>query len=52
MLIKILKKVGHIMKKFTEEDKNRIAKAVEETSKKYGLPTSEKEDKEKTDKKK
>lgn len=37
------------MKKFTEEDKKRIAKGVEETGKKYGLLAKEKE---KEDKKK
>ena len=32
------------MKKFTEEDKKRIAQEVIKTGRKYGLPTSPKKD--------
>lgn len=35
------------MKKFTEEDKKRITKEVEETGKKYGLLGNKKDDKKK-----
>lgn len=36
------------MKKYTEEEKKQIAKEVQETGRKYGMPTGEKkEDKKK-----
>lgn len=35
------------MKKFTEKEKNKIAKGVKKTSEEYKLPTRDKEDKKK-----